>query len=158
MSNGDRKKGGSHIAPKAMVKCLVYSTKKDGFFLLGHRRSNWESSGAARLLVRHGCTYASSSEEVFRLFPRWRGSSFAVNANANTAALEEMLTTFKKKPEELEKLIGSLAKQNETQTARTKAVIPRGATKLRGRRLDFATSLDRPGGMCEAKFALSIFV
>ena len=82
----------------------------------------------------------------------------AVNANANTAAFEEMLTTLKKKPEELEKLIGSLAKQNETQTARTRVVLPRGATKLHGRRLDFATSLDIPGGMWEPKVALSISV
>ncbi|KAF3501061.1 hypothetical protein F2Q69_00043515 [Brassica cretica] len=35
----------------------------------------------------------------------------AVNANANTAAFEEMFTTFKKKSEEHEKLTGFLAKQ-----------------------------------------------
>lgn len=29
MSCGDRKRGGSHIGPKAMVKCLVYSTKSN---------------------------------------------------------------------------------------------------------------------------------
>ncbi|KAF2603513.1 hypothetical protein F2Q70_00025563 [Brassica cretica] len=67
----------------------------------------------------------------------------AVYANANTAAFEEMFTAFKKKSEEQEKLIGFLAKQVETLTARTKVVLPRGATKLCGGRLDFATPLGR---------------
>ncbi|KAF2597039.1 hypothetical protein F2Q68_00010530 [Brassica cretica] len=66
-----------------------------------------------------------------------------VNANANATAFEEMFTTFKKKSEEQEKLIGSLANQVETLTARTKVVLPRGATKLRGRRLYFATPSGR---------------
>ena len=68
-----------------------------------------------------------------------------VNANANTAAFEEMFTAFKKKSEEKEKFIGSLAKHVETLTARTRAILPRGPIKLRGRRLEFATPLDRPG-------------
>ncbi|KAF3575845.1 hypothetical protein DY000_02033958 [Brassica cretica] len=67
----------------------------------------------------------------------------AVYANANTAAFEEMFTAFKKKSEEQEKLIGFLAKQVETLTARTKVVLPRGVTKLCGRRLDFETPLGR---------------
>ncbi|KAF3562598.1 hypothetical protein DY000_02015849 [Brassica cretica] len=62
--------------------------------------------------------------------------------NANVAAFEEMFTTFKKKSEEQEKLIGSLAKQVKTLTARTKVVLPCGATKLRGR-LDFTTPSGR---------------
>ncbi|KAF2601186.1 hypothetical protein F2Q70_00025566 [Brassica cretica] len=42
-----------------------------------------------------------------------------------------------------ERIRGSLAKQVETLTARTKVVLPRGATKLHGRRLDFATPSGR---------------
>ncbi|KAF3551819.1 hypothetical protein DY000_02007983 [Brassica cretica] len=68
----------------------------------------------------------------------------AVNAKANTVTFEKMFTTFKKKSEEHEKLIGSLAKHVKTLKAKTRAVLPLKATKLRGRRLDFATPLDRP--------------
>lgn len=60
-----------------------------------------------------------------------------------------MLTAFKKKSEEHEKLIGSLAKHFETLTERTRSVPPREDTKLCGRRLDFATPLDRPGSTQE---------
>ena len=48
----------------------------------------------------------------------------AVNANVNTASFEEMFTAIKKKSEEQEKLIGSLAKQIKTLTARTRAAFP----------------------------------
>ncbi|KAF3509242.1 hypothetical protein F2Q69_00010030 [Brassica cretica] len=60
-----------------------------------------------------------------------------------------MFTTFKKKSEEHEQLIDSLAKHFETLTERTRAVPPRGDTKICRRRLDFATPLDRPGSTHE---------
>uniref|UniRef100_A0A0D3AQA1 Retrotransposon gag domain-containing protein n=1 Tax=Brassica oleracea var. oleracea TaxID=109376 RepID=A0A0D3AQA1_BRAOL len=66
----------------------------------------------------------------------------AVNADANTAAFEEdkkMFSNFKKKSAEQDKVMSSLAKKVENLTARTKAVLPRGTTRIHGRRLDFTT-------------------
>ena len=68
--------------------------------------------------------------------------------NLNTAAFEEvqkMFPAFEKKSEEWDTVMSSLAKQVENLTARTKAVLPCGTTRVRGRRLDFATHSDRSG-------------
>ena len=69
-----------------------------------------------------------------------------IAVNVNTAAFEEvkkMFSTFEKKSEERDKVMSSLAKQVENLTARTRAVLPRGKTRVRGRRLDFATPSNR---------------
>ncbi|KAF3507807.1 hypothetical protein F2Q69_00007402 [Brassica cretica] len=66
----------------------------------------------------------------------------------NTAAFEEvqkMFSTFEKKLEERDKVMSSLAEQVENLTARTSVVLPRGTTRIHGRRLHFPSPLDRSG-------------
>ena len=68
--------------------------------------------------------------------------------NLNTAAFEEvqkMFPNFEKKSEEKDKVMSFLATQVENLTARTRDVLPRGTTRIRRRKLNFATPLDRSG-------------